>query len=112
MAYKYASQIRRTNNISFVSALILENERIPPEEINNVLDMTAEFSRYMQQGVPVVNHFLDEYLYFNTGEYQSKLLALIQWITSISISGISLLIFYIPTLFIDFYVIVTCAQKK
>ena len=73
---------------TLIRALILENERIPPKEIDNLLDMTAEFLRYMQQGIPVVNHFLDEYLYFNTGEYQSKLLALVQWITSISISDL------------------------
>ncbi|XP_076669600.1 centromere protein I [Andrena cerasifolii] len=73
---------------TLIRALILENERISPKEINNLLDMTAEFSRYMQQGIPVVNHFLDEYLYLNTGEYQSKSLALIQWITSISISDL------------------------
>lgn len=49
--------------------------------------MTAEFSRYMQQGILVVNRFLDEYLYFNTGEYQSQLLTLLQWMTSVSIGG-------------------------
>ena len=73
---------------TLIRALILENEKIPPEEINNFLDMTAEVSRYMQQGIPIVTRFLDEYLYFNTGEYQSKLLALIQWSTSISISDL------------------------
>ena len=84
----YQSRFSYSLYNTLIRALILENERIPPEEINNLLDMTAEFSRYMQQGIPVANHFLDEYLYFNTGEYQSKLLALIQWITSISISDL------------------------
>ncbi|XP_053977047.1 centromere protein I-like isoform X2 [Hylaeus volcanicus] len=69
-------------------AFILESEKFSEEEIDKLLEMTAEFSRYMQQGIPVVNRFLDEYLYFNTGEYRSKLLALLQWMTSTSISDL------------------------
>lgn len=65
----------------------MENEKFSEEEINKLLDMTIEFSRYMQQGILVVNRFLHEYLYFNTGEYQSKLLALMEWMTTVSISG-------------------------
>lgn len=70
---------------TLIRAFILEDEKFSEEEINKLLDMIAEFSRYMQQGVPAVNRFLDEYLYFNTGEYRSKLLVLLQW-TSASIT--------------------------
>ncbi|KZC12731.1 Centromere protein I, partial [Dufourea novaeangliae] len=73
---------------TLIRAFILEDEKFSDEEINKLLDMTAEFSRYMQQGIPVVNHFLNEYLYFNTGEYQSKLLALLQWVTPTSVSDL------------------------
>mgnify|MGYP004593787299 CR=1 FL=1 len=66
---------------------MLENEKFSMEEINKLLDVTIEFSRYMQQDVLVVNRFLDEYLYFNTGEYLTKLLALLQWMTSVTITG-------------------------
>lgn len=71
----------------------MENEKFSTEEINKLLDITIEFSQYMQQDILVVNRFLDEYLYFNTGEYQSKLLVLLQWMTSVSISGIFSFIF-------------------
>ncbi|XP_076222544.1 centromere protein I isoform X2 [Nomia melanderi] len=73
---------------TLIRAFILENDKFSEEEINKLLDMTAEFSRYMQQGVLVVNHFLSEYLYFNTGEHQSKLLTLLQWISSTSVSDL------------------------
>ena len=64
------------------------------EEVNKLLDVTIEFSRYMQQDVLVVNRFLDEYLYYNTGEYLTKLLALLQWMTSMTITGIFKRIYY------------------
>lgn len=49
--------------------------------------MTIEFSRYMQEGILVMKLFLQEYLYYNTGEHLTKLLDLLQWMTIISIAG-------------------------
>ncbi|XP_076624927.1 centromere protein I [Colletes latitarsis] len=86
--FHYQSRFSYNLYNTLIRAFILENEKFPDEEINALLDMTAEFSRYMQQGIPVVNRFLDEYFYFNTGEYRSKLLILLQWMTSASISDL------------------------
>lgn len=55
--------------------------------MDQFLTMTAEFSRYMQEGVLVVKLFFDEYLYYNMGEHLPQLLDLLQWMTSISITG-------------------------
>ncbi|XP_076390259.1 centromere protein I isoform X2 [Megachile rotundata] len=86
--FQYQSRFSYNLYNTLVRALMLENEKFSVEEINKLLDMTIEFSRYMQQGVLVVNRFLNEYLYFNTGEYQSKLLMLLQWMTPISSSDL------------------------
>lgn len=96
----------------FISAFMLENEKFSMEEINKLLDMTIEFSRYMQQDIPVVNHFLGEYLYFNTGEYQSKLLMLLQWMTSLSISGIFSINVFIKGFYAKYYIIKNNINKK
>lgn len=55
--------------------------------MDKFLSMTIEFSRYMQQEILVVKLFFDEYLYYNTGEHLSQLLNLLQWMTSISVTG-------------------------
>lgn len=55
--------------------------------MDKLLAMTVEFSRYMQEGVLVVKLFFDEYLYYNTGEHLPKLLELLQWMTSVSVTG-------------------------
>ncbi|XP_043510095.1 centromere protein I-like isoform X3 [Frieseomelitta varia] len=86
--FQYQSRFSYNLYNTLVRAFMLENEKFSMEEINKLLDVTIEFSRYMQQDVLVVNRFLDEYLYFNTGEYQTKLLALLQWMTSMTITGI------------------------
>nr|XP_034184173.1 centromere protein I-like [Osmia lignaria] len=86
--FHYQSRFSYNLYNTLIRAFILENEKFSEEEINKLLDMTIEFSRYMQQGILVVNRFLDEYLYFNTGEYQSKLLALMEWMTTVSISDL------------------------
>ncbi|CAK9816614.1 Centromere protein I [Anthophora quadrimaculata] len=85
---QYQSRFSYNLYNTLIRALMLENDKFSVKEIDRLLDMTVEFSRYMQQGIPVVNHFLDAYLYFNTGEYQSKLLALLQWMTSVSASDL------------------------
>nr|XP_033195550.1 centromere protein I-like isoform X1 [Bombus vancouverensis nearcticus] len=86
--FHYQSRFSYNLYNTLVRAFILENEKFSTEEINKLLDITIEFSQYMQQDILVVNRFLDEYLYFNTGEYQSKLLVLLQWMTSVSISDL------------------------
>ena len=58
----------------------------PREELDKLLDMTYEFLRYIQHGIPMVSRFLDEYLACRMGEHHPKLLALLQW-TSLSTSG-------------------------
>ncbi|KAF3427392.1 hypothetical protein E2986_08348 [Frieseomelitta varia] len=88
--FQYQSRFSYNLYNTLVRAFMLENEKFSMEEINKLLDVTIEFSRYMQQDVLVVNRFLDEYLYFNTGEYQTKLLALLQWMTSMTITEISI----------------------
>lgn len=55
--------------------------------MEKILDMTVEFSKYMQQGILVVNLFIDEYLYLNSREHDIKILELLQWMTCISITG-------------------------
>lgn len=70
-----------------VLAFILENEKFSEEEMDKFLTMTIEFSRYMQEGILIVKLFFDEYFYYNSGEHLLKLLDLLQWMTSISITG-------------------------
>lgn len=55
--------------------------------MDKFLSMTIEFSRYMQQEILVVKLFFDEYLYYNTGEHLPQLLNLLQWMTSVSVTG-------------------------
>lgn len=75
---------------TLIRAFILEPEKCSAKEAASLLDLTAEFSRYAQQGVPVVARFLDEYLYLNPGgKHRSKLLALLPWITSVSLNGVN-----------------------
>jgi len=70
-----------------VLAFILENGKFSKEEMDKFLTMTVEFSRYMQEGILIVKLFFDEYLYYNSGEHLLKLLDLLQWMTSISVTG-------------------------
>ncbi|XP_076647253.1 centromere protein I [Halictus rubicundus] len=86
--FHYQSRFAYNLYNTLIRAFIVEREKFSEEEINKLLDMTVEFSRYMQQGILVVGRFLDEYLYFNTGEHQSKLLALLQWMTLVSVSDL------------------------
>ncbi|KAK1138121.1 hypothetical protein K0M31_002605 [Melipona bicolor] len=86
--FQYQSRFSYNLYNTLVRAFMLENEKFSMEEINKLLDVTIEFSRYIQQDVLVVNRFLDEYLYFNTGEYLTKFLALLQWMTSVTITDL------------------------
>jgi len=47
----------------------------------------VEFSQHMQKGILIVKLFFDEYLYYNSEEHLLKLLDLLQWMTSISVTG-------------------------
>ncbi|KOC59649.1 Centromere protein I [Habropoda laboriosa] len=86
--FEYQSRFSYNLHNTLTRAFMFENDKFSMKDIDRLLDMTVEFSRYMQQGIPVVNHFLDAYLYFNTGEHQSKLLALLQWMTSVPVSDL------------------------
>ncbi|XP_017876950.1 uncharacterized protein LOC108623149 [Ceratina calcarata] len=85
---QYQSRFAFNLYCTLQTGFILEPETVSPEETNKLLDMTIEFSRYMQQSVPTVNRFIHEYLYHNMGEYQSQLLALMEWMTSVSSSDL------------------------
>jgi len=65
----------------------LENGKFSKEEMDKFLTMTIEFSRYMQEGILIIKLFFDEYLYYNSGEHLPRLLDLLQWMTSISVTG-------------------------
>nr|XP_050867270.1 centromere protein I-like [Vespula vulgaris] len=69
-------------------AFILERGKFSKTEMEKILDMTVEFSKYMQQGILVVNLFIDEYLYLNSREHDIKILELLQWMTCISITEV------------------------
>ncbi|KAL2740548.1 centromere protein I-like isoform X4 [Vespula squamosa] len=69
-------------------AFILERGKFSRTEMEKLLDMTVEFSKYMQQGILVVNLFIDEYLYLNSREHDIKILELLQWMTFISITEV------------------------
>ncbi|KAG5334661.1 CENPI protein, partial [Acromyrmex heyeri] len=82
---KDAKSIFDINYIN-VLAFILENGKFSKEEMDKFLTMTIEFSRYMQEGILIVKLFFDEYLYYNSGEHLPRLLDLLQWMTSISVT--------------------------
>ncbi|XP_078052071.1 centromere protein I-like [Augochlora pura] len=86
--FHYQSRFAYNLYNTLMRALILESEKFSEKEVNNLLDMTIQSLRYMQQGVLVVSRFLGEYLYFNTEDYQSKILALLQWMTLVSVSDL------------------------
>lgn len=65
-------------------SFIFENGKYTNEEMNKILDMTLEFSRYMQHGIPVVNYFINEYLSCFVDEHHLKLLSLVQWSSVLS----------------------------
>ncbi|XP_043800263.1 centromere protein I-like [Apis laboriosa] len=111
--FQYQSRFSYNLYNTLIRAFMLENEKFSMEEINKLLDMTIEFSRYMQQDIPVVNHFLSEYLYFNTGEYQSKLLMLLQWMTSLSISDLQeKILVHVQNMFYESSLIIKCEIIK
>ncbi|KAI4492270.1 hypothetical protein M0802_009960 [Mischocyttarus mexicanus] len=77
-AYNLYNTLRR--------AFILEKDNFSETEMETLLDMTVQFCKYMQQGILVVNHFIEEYLYLNNREHFNKILELLQWMTIISVN--------------------------
>ncbi|XP_046813147.1 centromere protein I-like isoform X3 [Vespa crabro] len=69
-------------------AFILERGKFSETEMEKLLDMTVEFCKYMQQGILVVNLFIDEYLYLNSREHDTKILELLQWMTFVSVTEV------------------------
>ncbi|XP_058793739.1 uncharacterized protein LOC131665699 [Phymastichus coffea] len=69
---------------TFWRSFIFENGRYSNEEMNKILDMTIEFSKYMQHGIPIVSYFVNEYMSCYVDDHQLKLLGLMQW-SSISL---------------------------
>ncbi|XP_014473444.1 PREDICTED: centromere protein I-like [Dinoponera quadriceps] len=83
---QYQSRFSYNLYNTLARAFIWENGKFSSEEMDKLLAMTAEFSRYMQEGILVIKLFFDEYLYYNTGEYLLRLLDLLQWMTNVSIA--------------------------
>ncbi|XP_066599596.1 centromere protein I-like [Prorops nasuta] len=82
--FQYQSRFSYNLYNTFRRACILEREKYSEEEIKQLFNMTAEFCRYMQQGVKVVDLFFNEYLDFNIGEFNLEFLNLLPWMTLIS----------------------------
>ncbi|XP_012064382.1 PREDICTED: centromere protein I-like [Atta cephalotes] len=84
--FQYQSRFSYNLYNTLTRAFILENGKFSKEEMDKFLTMTIEFSRYMQEGILIIKLFFDEYLYYNSGEHLPKLLDLLQWMTSISVT--------------------------
>ncbi|XP_018316696.1 centromere protein I [Mycetomoellerius zeteki] len=84
--FQYQSRFSYNLYNTLTRAFILENGKFSKEEMDKFLTMTIEFSRYMQEGILIVKLFFDEYLYYNSGEHLLRLLDLLQWMTSISVT--------------------------
>ncbi|TGZ53483.1 Uncharacterized protein DBV15_09939 [Temnothorax longispinosus] len=84
--FQYQSRFSYNLYNTLTRAFILENGKFSEEEMDKFLTMTVEFSRYMQEGILIVKLFFDEYLYYNSGEHLPKLLDLLPWMTSISVT--------------------------
>ncbi|XP_018350049.1 PREDICTED: centromere protein I-like [Trachymyrmex septentrionalis] len=84
--FQYQSRFSYNLYNTLTRAFILENGKFSKEEMDKFLTMTIEFSRYMQEGILIVKLFFDEYLYYNSGEHLPRLLDLLQWMTSISVT--------------------------
>ncbi|KYM99332.1 Centromere protein I [Cyphomyrmex costatus] len=85
--FQYQSRFSYNLYNTLTRAFIFENGKFSTEEMDIFLTTTVEFSRYMQEGILVVKLFFDEYLYYNSGEHLLRLLDLLQWMTSISVTG-------------------------
>ncbi|XP_020282926.1 centromere protein I-like isoform X2 [Pseudomyrmex gracilis] len=83
---QYQSRFSYNLYNTLIRAFILEREKFSEEQMDQFLAMTVEFSRYMQEGVLVTKLFFDEFLYYNTGEHLQKMLHLLEWMTSITVT--------------------------
>ncbi|KAJ8668120.1 hypothetical protein QAD02_009783 [Eretmocerus hayati] len=74
-------QHRFMHNLYFTlwKSFIFEKGKYSNEEMDALLKMTAEFCSYMQNGISIVNYFINEYFTCCTNDYDEKLLSLIQW---------------------------------
>ncbi|KAK2577484.1 hypothetical protein KPH14_003582 [Odynerus spinipes] len=94
---------------TFRRAFILERGTFSQTEMEKLLDMTVQFSRYMQQGILVINLFLDEYLYINSREHDSKILELLEWMTFVSTTEVQQTILpHIKNMFYESSITVKC----
>ncbi|XP_011703311.1 PREDICTED: centromere protein I-like [Wasmannia auropunctata] len=84
--FQYQSRFSYNLYNTLTRAFILENGKFSKVEMDKLLTMTGESSRYMQEGILIVKLFFDEYLYYNSGEHLLNLLDLLQWMTSISVT--------------------------
>ncbi|XP_034936945.1 uncharacterized protein [Chelonus insularis] len=82
-------------------AFIIESNRFSHNQKVQLLDLTTEFCRYMQQGIPVVVRFLQEYLLYETGAFRDKLLLLMEWSTLISVIDLQDMSSYLETIFLE-----------
>ncbi|XP_011302424.1 uncharacterized protein [Fopius arisanus] len=82
--YEYQSRFSHNLYNALRRAFILESSRFSKGQKTQLLEMTIEFCRYMQQGIPVVLRFFLEYLPYESGEYRPQLLGILEWCTHIS----------------------------
>lgn len=74
-------------NLVDLAAFLLERGKFSNDQMEQLLDMTIEFSRYMQEGIPVVNYFIYDYFATMSDDYRSRFLQLLQWCTCIPVAG-------------------------
>ncbi|XP_015122463.1 centromere protein I [Diachasma alloeum] len=86
--FEYQSRFSHNLYNTLRWAFILECSRFSKAQKTQLLEMTIEFCRYMQQGNPVVLRFLLEYLPYESAEYRPHLLGLLEWCTQISVTDL------------------------
>lgn len=99
--YEYQSRFSHNLYNTLRRAFIMENGRFSYNQKKQLLEMTTEFCRYMQQGIPVVIRFLQEYLPLDTGEFRPQVLALLEWSTLVSDADLQDMAIYLETIFLE-----------
>ncbi|KAL7306327.1 hypothetical protein TKK_0001754 [Trichogramma kaykai] len=60
-------------------SFIFENGRYSCEEMDSLLNMTLDFFNYMQNGITIVDYFINEYLCSYIDNHQIQIFNLMQW---------------------------------
>ncbi|XP_063973147.1 uncharacterized protein LOC135160488 [Diachasmimorpha longicaudata] len=86
--FEYQSRFSHNLYNTLRRAFILECNRFSKAQKSQLLEMTIEFCKYMQQGIPVILRFLLEYLPYESAEYRPHLLGILEWCTQISVTDL------------------------